>query len=80
MSSSQLYIITSIVILAIIAAIMFLVRRPGRGQRLSPLAGLAFVCIVAGILFGESRPLGYGLLAAGVILAVIDIFIREKQS
>jgi hypothetical protein len=31
-------------------------------------------CIVAGILFGENRYLGYGVMAAGVIIAVIDIF------
>ena len=35
--------------------------------------------LLAGILFGEERPIGYGLLGIGVVLAVIDIFIQHKK-
>jgi hypothetical protein len=47
--------------------------RPSRG------AFLAFPLIVAGILFGENRLIGYGLMGAGILLAFIDIVVRYKN-
>jgi hypothetical protein len=58
-----------IVVLAVIAVLLFVMR--GRGGRISPLAGVALAFITAGIVFGENRPVGYGLMGTGVILAVV---------
>ena len=40
-------------------------------NRKLPQTGLAFSLIAAGILFGEARTVGYGLIAAGVLVAVL---------
>jgi energy-converting hydrogenase Eha subunit A len=80
MNSSQLYILVAIVILAIVAGLAFVFRKKDRPKSLSPLASLAFACVVAGIVFGDNRLLGYALMAVGVILAVIDAFTRRKSA
>lgn len=80
MSTSQTYIAISILILLLIALVIFFVGRRGKRKTgLSPLAGLAFGFILAGILFGEEQILGYGLLGLGVLLAVIDIIVHRKD-
>ena len=79
MNTSQIYIVVSIVVLAIIAILVFVVLRNRKEKRLTPLAGLAFGFVLAGILFGEDRLIGYSLLGVGVILAVFDIFNRSKS-
>lgn len=75
---SSMYITISIVVLAVIAVLVFLAKRD-TGKRLSPLAGLSFAFIVAGIVFGTNRLIGYGLVGVGVILAVIDIVQSWKN-
>jgi hypothetical protein len=81
MNVSQMYIAVSIIVLAIVAGLWFFVseRKKSREQRLTPLAGLAFGFILAGLFFGAERLIGYGLTGIGVILAVVDI-IRRLQA
>jgi hypothetical protein len=77
--TSRIYIAISIVVLAVVAFFVFLVRKNRQENRLTPLAGLAFGCVVAGIVFGDERLVGYSLLGVGVLLAVIDMFNRSKS-
>ncbi len=79
MNLSTLYIVISIVVLAVVAVLVFFVRGQKNVNRLTPLAGLSFACIIAGIVFGENLLLGYGLMGIGIILAVIDIFNRSRS-
>jgi len=79
MTTSQIYIAISIAALAIVAALVFTLGRRRNENRLTPLVGLAFGFILAGILFGSERLIGYGLMGIGVILAVIDIFNRSRN-
>lgn len=76
MGASQGYILISIVALAVIACLVFFVNKGKSARRLTPLAGLAFALVLAGLIFGENRMLGYGLLAAGVLLAVVDMIVK----
>ncbi|AAM07011.1 TPA: hypothetical protein HA338_07060 [Methanosarcina acetivorans] len=76
---SQFYIITSIVILAIIALLVFFVKKNKKERKLTPLAGLAFGFVLAGIIFGDDRLIGYSLMGFGIILAVIDIIKKSKE-
>ena len=73
MDASQIYIASSIVVLAIIAVLVFVFNKNTKEKRLTPLAGLAFAFVLAGFLFGQERLIGYGLLGIGVVLAVIDM-------
>jgi hypothetical protein len=75
---SQIFIVLSIVVLAAIAVLVFLVGRGRRETRLTPLASLAFGFVLAGIIFGDDRLIGYSLLGIGVILAVVDIIRRSR--
>jgi hypothetical protein len=79
MNISQMYIAVSIVLLLIIALLVFLTGTNRKETRLSPLAGLAFGFIVAGILFGEDPLIGYSLMGVGVLLAVVDIFRNRNR-
>jgi hypothetical protein len=63
----------------VVILLAFVSSRDKRQNRLTPLAGLAFTFIIAGILFGENRILGYGLMGVGVLMAVIDIFINIRS-
>jgi len=76
---SQIYIAISIVVLAVIALLFIISGRSKKQNRLTPLAGIAFGFILAGIVFGDDRLIGYGLMGVGVTIAVIDIFIRSKR-
>ena len=78
MSTSQIYILISIITLAIIAVVVIL-RRKKEQKPLSTLAALAFSLVLAGIFFGDDRLIGYSLLGAGVILAFIDIVQKSKK-
>ena len=75
---SEIYILISIIILAIIAIIVILRRKKER-KPLSKLAVFAFLFIIAGIVFGDNRLIGYSLMGAGVILAIIDIIKQSRK-
>ncbi len=79
MNMSQIYIALSIAVLAAIALLVFLRGKSRKENRLTPLAGLAFGFVLAGIIFGDDRLIGYSLLGIGVVLAVIDIFKKLKS-
>lgn len=79
MNPSLIYIAVTIIVLAFIFVLLFFVKGRMRDKSLSPMASLAFGCIIAAIVFGENRLLGYSLIGAGVLLSVIDIFIRRRK-
>ena len=77
MEASTLFIIIAIVTLAAIAALWFFQIRPHAA--LSPLAGLAFGLVIAGIVFGDDpRWLGYGLFAIGILVAFADMMVKQR--
>lgn len=78
MNTSQIYIVMSVVVLAIIALFAVFVRKSKKDKKLTPLVGLAFGFILAGIIFSDNRLFGYSLIGVGVILAIIDIFRKLK--
>jgi hypothetical protein len=80
MNTSVGYIAVSIAVLAIVAILVFFVRGGKRETRLTPLAGLAFGFVLAGLFFGEDRLIGYGLMGVGVVLAIVDIFNRSGKA
>jgi hypothetical protein len=72
------YFLIAIVVLAVLV-ILLVVAGKQMKTRLSGWAFLAFPLIVAGIVFGEDRLIGYGLIGAGVLLAFIDIIVRYRN-
>ena len=79
MSISQMYIALFVIVLAIVAVLVFVVGKGGAGQRLTPLASFAFAFVLAGLLFGENRIIGYGLMGIGVFLALVDMFNKSRR-
>jgi len=83
MNPSQIYIAISIVVLAIIALLVFFVSKNKKEKKLTPLTGLAFGFVFAGIYyvstFGDSRLIGYSLFGVAIILGVIDIIMKLKK-
>jgi hypothetical protein len=82
MATSEIYIIISIIVLAVVAVLIFVLGKGKKlkGGKLSPLAGLALGLIVSGIVFGDERFVGYGLMGAGVAVAVIDMVLKMKAT
>ncbi len=78
MSARDVYILIAIVVLLVVAIVAFVLGRREPHNRVSPLAGLAFGFVIAGILFGENRLVGFTMLGIGAVLAVIDIFRKRK--
>jgi hypothetical protein len=78
MNATQIWIAATIAVAAAVALLVLFVRRDRGENRLTPLAGLAFGFVVAGLVFGEDRLLGYSLLGAGVVLAVADMVNRSR--
>ena len=79
MEAIQIYILISIIALLVIFILMFFVKKNKKQKRLTPLSGLAFVFVIFGIVFGDSRLTGYSLIGIGVLLALIDIFVKMKN-
>ena len=80
MDAAQTHILLAIIVLAIIVALVFLVKKKKREPKLTILAILAFLFVFAGILFVEQgRLVTYGLMGIGVVLAVIDIILKLKK-
>jgi hypothetical protein len=79
MNVSQIFIAVSIAVLACIALLVFFIGKSRKENRLTPLASLAFGFVLAGILFGDDRLIGYSLFGIGVILAIIDMLKRSKS-
>jgi len=79
MEPSQIYILISIIALLVIAIVVFFVRGKKKGKKVSLLGGLGLIFVLAAIIFGESRLVGYTLISIGVLLAVIDIIIKFKR-
>ena len=80
MNTSQAYIAVAIVALLAIVVLFLLRGKALPSERLTPLTGVAFAFVLASLLFGEDRVLGYSLMAVGVILAVIDIVRRSRRA
>ncbi|MDD5191648.1 MAG: hypothetical protein PHH54_01995 [Candidatus Nanoarchaeia archaeon] len=79
MEASQIYILISIIVLLIIAILVFFIKKNRKQKSLTLLASLAFVFIIAGIIFGDSRLVGYSLIGIGVLLAIIDMVRKLKK-
>jgi hypothetical protein len=73
------FILISIIVIIIVAVLVFFVSQNRAQNHLTMLAGLSFGFILAGILFGEVRLLGYSLMGIGLILAVVEIFRKAKS-
>ena len=80
METSQIYIVISIIILAIVALLVAFKSKNSDPRRLSSLAGIAFVFVIAGLFCGVYRMAGYSLIGAGIILSVIDIIIKFRRN
>ncbi len=83
MNAAQIFIAIVIISLALIFVIL-LIKGKGvpKGGKLTPLVSLAFAFVMAGIIFGENRIVGYGSIGIGLILAFVDMFksMRKKKS
>jgi hypothetical protein len=75
------YIFLSAAVLAVlIDCIVFFVNLQRSESRLTRLVALAVALVLAGLLFGTNRLVGYGLVGAGGILAVADLVVRTRQA
>ncbi|MBN2095459.1 MAG: hypothetical protein JW727_05405 [Candidatus Aenigmarchaeota archaeon] len=76
---ASLYIVLALLSLLAIAFVALLLK--GRKPKpLSTLASIAFAFVLAGIIFGDNRAVGYSLIGIGLALAFIDIFQSQRKS
>jgi hypothetical protein len=70
----------AIAVVALVLIVVFLLI--GRGKQYkkpSNLAVLGMSLVVLGIIFGDSRIVGYSFIGVGVLLSVIDAIRNRKQ-
>jgi len=79
MNASQIYIIISIVALAFIVITLFAVRGKRPRGKISTLGFLGSLLVLAGVMFSNSRFIGYGLMVIGGILALVDIIRKFRK-
>jgi len=79
MNTSQIYVAIAIVALAVVAIVLFIIRRNKPREELSRLGAFALMLVIAGVIFGPTQPLGYSSMTIGGILAVIDIVKKLKK-
>lgn len=85
MSEQQIFIlVTVLVAIVIIGLFVFMLlrkRRSGEEQNgvVRPLTSAAFICVIIGITFGDSRWVGYGFIGLGMVLAIIDMVIQLRE-
>ena len=73
MTGSAVFIYVALIILAAITLVVLILKTSAKNRQLSPLAGLSFVILLAGIIFGDEQWYGYGLMAVGISLALLAI-------
>lgn len=78
MNISQIYIAVTIVVLAVIAVLVLFGNKGKTQNRLTPVASLAFLFTIAGLFFGDNPFVGFGLIGVGVLLAVVDMYLKSK--
>ena len=78
MMMSQMYVMIAILVLIVLGAVLFFTRKNKKREKFTPLAGVAFAFVIAGIAFGDNRQLGYVFMGIGVVLAVIDLVFKER--
>ena len=74
----SVWIAISIVALVIIV-VLLLIGRGTQYKKPSNLAILGMSLVVLGIIFGDSRIIGYSFIGVGVLLSVIDATRNRKQ-
>ena len=77
MTGTTVYIVVAVVALIALVVVIFLPVDRRMGRRLTPLASIAFALVIAGIAFGDNRVVGYGLIGAGMLVAVADIIHKR---
>jgi hypothetical protein len=74
----SVWIAISIVALVVIAVLLLRGRRK-QYPKPSNLAVLGMSLVVLGIIFGDSRIVGYSFIGVGVLLSVIDAVRNSKE-
>jgi EamA domain-containing membrane protein RarD len=80
MGASLGYILFAIVVLYIVAVVILRFSKVKNVQKISPIGGLAFAFVLAGLLLGQNRLVAYTLIGMGVVLAVVDIIRRARNA
>jgi hypothetical protein len=67
------------VIALIVIVVLLLIGRGKQYKKPSNLAVIGMSLVVLGIIFGDSRVVGYSFIGVGVLLSVIDIVRNRRQ-
>lgn len=77
MTPAQIFVAAVIIVLFFV--MFFIGNKNSKTKRLSILSSIAFVFIIAGIVFRENRIISYSLFVIGIILSAVDAYIKSKK-
>jgi len=77
-SGTATYIVVTGALTAALLAVALVLGSGSFRQRFTILALVAAGFMLAGILFGEDRAIGYGLFGIGVALIIVDLAIKRR--
>jgi len=79
MDLSSIFLLIGLVALVIIALLAIYAAKKKKQDKPYKIAFIAFFLVILGIVLGNNEWLGYSLIGAGVILAIIDIIRSLKN-
>lgn len=80
MNDSQVWVIVTIVVLAVVLIMRYSTSKNKKDYfKISTLASFAFAFILAGLIFSTDRLISYSLFGVGVALAIIDMIKKSKK-
>jgi hypothetical protein len=74
----MVYLLIAIFVLATLAIFFIIVRKKTGQKQPSGIVFIGFLLIVAGIVFGEDRLIGYSLIGCGILLSVLDSIFHHR--
>lgn len=80
MNPARVYVIVTIAAFLVVAGLILFYRRRKEGERLSPLAGVAFGFIVASTFMRDNLAVGYILVAAALLAAAAEVVLRSRRA
>jgi hypothetical protein len=75
---AMMYIAIALIVFVILAVLLLYMGKIKGKKHPTRLTFIALFLVIAGILFGEDRLVGYSLIGCGILLSLLDIIIRYR--
>lgn len=79
METTQIYLMAALIVLIFMAATIFFLPTKFRTAKLSPLARISLVMVIAALFLYEYQVVGVILIVSAIALAIVDISNKRRK-